>query len=131
MVNSLTAMREDVKDALEAAGLKALTFVQESFTPPACVVIPDSPYVTGPVGQNPFNKPYSVRLQILVIGSKGTNKAAAEQIDKMLATVIEAVEADWEITEVQAPQEVALKGSSYLGALVLLETNTEIEKEVI
>lgn len=131
MVNTLTQVRTDVADALTAAGLKAYEYVQESFTPPACIVLPDNNYVTQPVGQNPYSKPYSVNLQVLVIGGKGTNKTAASQIDSMLVDVINALDEDWDITEVLAPQEVSLKGVTYLGALVTLATNTNIEKEVI
>ena len=131
MVNTLTDARNRVSDALMAAGLKAYDYISESFTTPACFVLPDSPYVTGPVGSNPFGNPYSIRMQVLVVGGKGTNKTAAEQIDSMLVSVIDALDEDWEITEVQAPQEVTVKTSQYLGALVLLEQNTHLEKEVM
>lgn len=129
MVNTLTKVRADVKDALNVAGLNAFEYVQEAFTPPACIVLPDNPYVTAPVGNNPFNKPYSVRLQILIIGGKGTNRITAEQIDSMLVSVVGALEDDWEISEVQAPQEVSLRGVAYIGSVVTLAANTNLEKE--
>lgn len=130
-MSTLTKARKDVADALNEAGLKAVEYVQENIVPPVCVVLPNPSYVSAPVGQNPFKKPYSIRMDVLVIGGKGTNKSAAERIDSMLASAIEALEDDWDITEVEAPQEVSIKGITYLGALVTLEENTNIEKEAI
>ena len=128
-MNTLTSMREDVKAALEAEDLKAVEYVQENIVPPVCVVVPANPYVTTPDG-NTFGNQYSVGMHVLVIGAKGTNKTAATKIDSMLTDVINALD-DWDITEVTAPQEMTLKGVSYIGAVVTLETNTKLEKEVI
>lgn len=130
MVNTLTTIRTDVKAALDLAGLKATEYVNENIVPPVCVVVPANPYITMPEGQNPFGQ-YSVGIHVLVIGGKGTNKTAASQIDSLLCTVIDTLEEDWDITEVTAPQEMSLKGIAYIGAVVTLETNTKIEKEVI
>ena len=131
MVNTLSQLRTDVAEALKADGLKAIEYVSETFTPPVCIVLPDTPYVTAPEGSNPFNKPYSVHMQVLVIGGKGTNKAAATQIDSMLSGVVEALEDDWDIAESGAPQEVTIKGvSGYLGAVVSLTQHTSIERSM-
>lgn len=131
MTNPITDVRTEVAEALTAAGLTAYDYVVETFTPPACIVLPDSPYIGAPVGSNPFRKPYSVNLQVLVIGSKGTNKKTATQIDQMLTQAINALDEDWEVKEVLAPQEVSLKGVTYLGSLVTLSINTSFEMEVI
>lgn len=130
MVNTLTSMREDVKADLEAVGLKAVEYVQENIVPPVCVVVPANPYITTPEG-NAFGSQYSVGMHVLVIGAKGTNKTAATKIDSMVVEVVNALDDDWDITEVTAPQEMTLKGTPYIGAVVTLETNTKLEKEVI
>ena len=131
MVNELTQARQDIATAINDAGLKAYDYVQESFTPPACIVVPDNPFITAPVGDNPFRQPYSVAMQVVLIGGKGTNQKTATQIDSMIVNVIDALDEDWDITEVGAPQEVSLKGVAYLGALITLKKNTSITKEVI
>ncbi len=131
MVNSLTQARTDVADALNAAGLKAIDYVGESVFAPVCVVVPNADYVAQPVGTNPFKKPYSINLQILVLAGKGTNKGTAAQLDQMLTEVIEALEDDWEITAISEPSEANVKGVSHLGAVVSITTNSEINKEVI
>jgi len=128
-VNTLTDLREQVKDTLTAEGIKAVDYVQENIIPPVCVVVPANPYITLPEG-NSFATNYSVGLHVLIIGGRGTNKTAATQIDSMIVNVIDALDDDWDITEVSAPQEMTLKGTSYMGAVVTLETNTDVRKEV-
>lgn len=130
MVNVLTTLREDISDALTEAGIKAVEYVQENIVPPVAVVVPADPYVTLPEGRNPYGSPYSVKMQILVIAGKGTNKTTANKIDSMIVDVLDALD-DWDITEVTAPQEVRLKGVPYMGAVVTLESNTKLEKEVM
>jgi len=130
--NTLTQARTDVAQALEAAGLKATDYTQEKLFPPVCVVVPDEDYVSQPVGSNPFKKPYSVNMRVLVLSGKGTNKGQAEQIDSMLTDVITALEDDWEITAISAPENVSVNGTTgYLGAVVSITNFTEIDKEVI
>ena len=130
MVNPLTSIREEIKDVLTAAGIKAAEYVQENIVPPVAVIVPASPYVTLPEGRNPYGSPYTVNMQILIIAGKGTNKTSANKIDSMIVDVIDALD-DWDITEVTAPQEMSLKGIPYMGAVVTLEHNTKLEKEVM
>lgn len=129
-MNTLTSLRSDVKDALLAADLKAVEYVNETVIPPVCVVVPANPYITTPEGQNPFGH-YAVTLHVLVIGGKGTSKTAATQIDSMVVNVVDTLDEDWDVTEVSAPSEMSLKGITYIGAVVTLATNTKFEKEVI
>lgn len=127
--NPLTSIREEIKDVLTEAGIKAVEYVQENIIPPVAVVVPATPYVTMPEGKNPFGE-YSVNMQILLIAGKGTNKTSANKIDSMIVDVLDALD-DWDITEVTAPQEMSLKGVPYMGAVVTLEQNTKLDKEVI
>lgn len=130
MVNTLTDLRTQVKDALTAAGIKTAEYVQENIVPPIVVVVPASPYITLPT-DNRFATHYTVALNLLVIGGKGTNKAASTNLDLMLVSVLEALEDDWDITEVSGIQEMNLKGNPFLGAVVTLEVETTLNKEVI
>lgn len=131
MVNALTTLRTDVKEVLEDAGLKAAEYVNEAVVPPVCVVVPASPYITTPEGENPFGYPYTVVLNVLVIGGKGTNKTAATNIDSMIVNVVDTLDEDWDVTEVTAPMEMTLNNGTYLGAVVTLEITTSITKEVM
>lgn len=129
MVNPLTDLRTEIADALTAAGIKAVEYVQENIVPPVAVVVPATPYITTPEGRNPFGE-YNVNIHVLVIGGKGTNRTSATKIDSMIVDVLDALD-DWEITEVTAPQEMSLKGTPFMGAVVTLEQNTKLDKEVM
>lgn len=129
-MNTLTSIREEVKDALKEEGYNAAEYVAENIVPPVCIVVPSDSYITTPVGQNPFGH-YSVTLQVLLIGGKGTNKTAAEKIDSMIIGVVDTLDEQWDVTEVTAPQNMNLKGINYIGAVVTLVVNTKLTKEVI
>lgn len=126
MVNSLTEAREAVADALVAAGLNAYAYVEEVFTTPAALVVPDSPYIGAPVGQNPFSKPYSIRLMVLLVTDNGSNESTALEIDLMVVKAVNALDEDWDVTEVLAPHEVTVRGVTHLGSLVSLGINTNL-----
>lgn len=128
MVNTLSSIREDIRDVLTEAGIKAVEYVQENIVPPVAVIVPATPYVTTPEGTNPFGH-YTVSVSILLIAGKGTNRTAAAKIDSMIVECINALDDDWDIAEVTAPQEMNLKGIKFMGAVVTLETDTKLEKE--
>lgn len=130
VLSSIATLRKEVEDALTAAGIKTVDYTTAVVTPPVCFVLPADPYVSTPVGDNPFREPYSVNLQVLIVGPKGSDKAAAERIDQTIEGVVIALEEDWDITEVSAPSEVTIKQQKYMGALVSLSANTSF-KEVM
>lgn len=128
VLSTLTGLREEIVDAINAAGIKAIHYVGENIVPPVAIVVPNEPYVSAPVGENTFRKPFSVSLQVLLIGPKATNKGIAERMDQMIETVLDALE-DWDITEVTAPGETSIKGVVYGGAVVTLVQNISLDKE--
>lgn len=131
MVNTLTDMRTEISNVLKAAGIKSVDYVSEQIIPPVAIVVPADPYISTPVGVNPFNAPYAVNLQILLLGPKATSKGAATQMDELIVSCLDALD-DYDITEVTAPGEVTIKGGSvYSGAVLTLNQNTNITKEVI
>lgn len=125
MVNELTSIRTDVATTLEAVGIKAVEYARENVVPPVCVVVPGTPYVQLEEG-NRFGM-YTVSITVLIIAGKGTNKASATAVDSMIIEVVNALDDDWDITEVTAPQEMSIGNTTYLGAVVALETNTKLQ----
>lgn len=130
MTNTLSALRSEVRDVLKAASYDAVEYVVENIDPPICVVIPADSYITTPSG-NAYGAPYTIGIHVLIIAGHGTNEDSAYEIDSMIVGVVDALDEHWDITEVTAPQEMALKGTPYMGAVVTLEINTKIQKEVI
>lgn len=121
---TLTGLRTEVADMLTAAGINADHYVAEVLAPPVAVVAPGDPYLT--LGEPaPFGH-YNVNLSVLLVGSKGTHKAAAEAVDALIEQVVAALDSDWEVTSVTQPGQVNLNGSAYLGAVLSIEQITKL-----
>lgn len=128
-MNALSTARQGVADSLVAAGLKAASYVAETVNPPIAVVVPDDPYVND---EDSLAVPFghsTVNLSVLLIGGKGTNKAAAEQIDEMVCVAFSALRADtsWSVEAVSSPGQVNLNGHNYLGAVISIQRTMKLE----
>lgn len=121
MVN-LEGIRAEVVAALSAADIKAVDYIGETMTPPVAAVVPGDPYLDS---EGATFGHTNVNLLILLIGGKGTNKAAASQIDSLIATALDALD-DWDITEVAQPGLVNLNGSNYLGSVITISSETKL-----
>lgn len=122
---TLTAARTEIKDALNAASIKAIDYVAETITPPVAIVVPGAPYLSRPEGQVPFGV-HQVSIQVLLLAGTGTNKTTAEALDRMIERAVVALD-DWDLTEVSQPGQVALNGSNYLGTVISIETDIKLE----
>lgn len=118
--------RENVRAALQAGGLKAVDYLAETLVPPVAAVVPGDPYLTTEGEDIPFGH-MMVRVSVLLVGAKATNKSAATQMDEMIETAVDAVEdADFDVMEVGAPQQMLLNGVKYVGTYLSLEQNIKI-----
>lgn len=126
VLTTLANIREEVADALTEAGIKATHYVNENFVPPICIVIPNDPYVSR---SDRFGM-WTVSLQVLVIGGKGTNKTASDKLDSQIQKVVEALGHE-ALSEVGQPGEVSINGAPHLAAVVSLELETNFIEEVI
>lgn len=92
-------------------------------------VVPGEPYVSaidGDVTPATFGQ-WVVTLELLVVGSKGTNVTAAEEIDTLTQTVMDAVSAaEYGIVSVAQPGTVELNGSGFLATMIRIECLTTI-----
>ena len=124
-MSTLTTLRTDIAAALEAAGIHAIEHVAEVMQPPVAVVVPDDPYIT----TSGENLPYGhvvVRMSVLLISDKATNKAAASKIDSMIEQAYMALNDDWDITEVTTPGQVTVNGSTFLGSVISITQETKL-----
>lgn len=127
-MNRLTEIRQEISQSLEDSGISAVTYVETNIIPPCALVVPGQfDYVTQPQGDNPFRKPYSVNVQVLLIGEAGTSEGVAEDMDSMLVEVINALDSDyWEITEVTAPHDANIRNKTYGAAVISLTVATDL-----
>lgn len=118
----LAAIRSDIAAVLTTAGIRAIDYVAETIAPPVAVVVPSDPYITQ--DGVPFGH-LNVNISVLVIGAKGTNQAAAAQIDSLIAQAYTALNAVYDVTEVSPPGQVNLNGQAFLGAVLSISETTK------
>ena len=125
MVSQLSTLREGVAAALTEAGLNGMDYVGERTVPPLAAVVPDAPYVQAPEGATPFGH-YDVRIQVLLVGGKGTNQANADDLDDRIERALVALSDEYDVTEVSQPAEVQINGSAYVGAVLSIEQTVRL-----
>lgn len=119
-------LRAGAKDVLVAADVKAVDYLAETLNPPVAAVVPGDPYLDREGEDIPFGH-MRVRINVLLIGAKATNKSAASQIDELIEKSIDALEdADWNVEEVGAPQQMLLNGVKHIGTYLALEQTVRI-----
>lgn len=113
-------------------GIKTSPYVGERVAPPVAVVVPGDPYIAGDGDELPAVFGVQVvRLMVLVVGSKGTNKAASEEIDQLVSQLVVAINGHGlTITQVAQPAQVELNGHAFLGSVVEVEQQINLATSV-
>lgn len=123
--NQLTELREQIKTQLQDAGLHAFTFVPERVTPPFAFVGPRDPYLT--YEQAAFGG-VNVNNQVILVAGKGTNEAAAAELDQMIVTALAALDDDFPAREVDQPGRITISGSGeFLAVSIGLTTEIRLQ----
>lgn len=124
MSNVLTAVRDDIKAELEAAGLFAFTVVPENYSPPAVVIDADEPYVSF---EGATFGAFFVNHRLIVVGDTGINLETAEALDAQLLQVLAA------LSDAHHVEDVGRPGSFSVGAqphpAVVIRTRTEVHPQ--
>lgn len=123
--STLAELRTGAAELITAAGVSAYGHVPERVTPPAAVVLPDEPYLSGE-GVTMCGT-FRARYRAVVLGGRGTNATAADELDRLITVVVQALDDPFEIKTVSEPAEVELNGAGYLGAVVTFEALTDVE----
>lgn len=119
MSNSLTAVRQELAQALANAGFRTDSEVPQTFSPPLCWVAPRQPYRQP--GQTFGRK--RISIAVVCLAANGTNATAFEQAEELASSVADAIDAmsnfRLESEEIDAPQLFpGAQGQEYLGAVV-------------
>lgn len=124
MSNYLTDVRKALKDLLTAAGFNAFVSPPAKATPPMVYVGPGSPYLAFEGAS--FGGGRIVRSTLVVVASRGTNEVAAEELDDLIVSVIDTVDAhdDFQVDTADLPGQIKLNGQSYLA--VSIDVQTEV-----
>lgn len=129
LVTTLEQLRRDTAARLTTAGVPAYGHVPERLTPPAAIVLPDQPYVSGDEADElTMCGTFRVRLRVALLGARGTNELAADQLDELVVKAVTELDAGgFSRLTVAEPAELELNGATYLGTVISLETLTTLE----
>lgn len=126
-MNQLTELREDIANALNEAGIRAVEFNDTKLVPPIAVIIPDDQYIVARPGDQ-FGE-LSIGVQVLILGPRATEKVAATAMDELIVNAVVALE-DFDIVSVTAPGEATLNNVNYFGSIINIEVQIKLRKEV-
>lgn len=104
-----------------------MDWAETRFVPPMVVITPDAEYITVREGDR-FGQ-FNVGIQVLVLGPERNTKAAADAMDKMLLTAINALNDDFDIVSVTAPGEAQLNNLTYFGSIISVEAQINLGKD--
>ena len=116
-------LRNDLADALKAAGRVVYSFPKEQITPPALVLVPSSPYVV-PVGIGGLNNRINVRFDITAIVAAADNQAALANLETLILAVFDTLPAGASVGSWSQPNIVEVSGQQMLASQITIELVT-------
>jgi hypothetical protein len=120
-----TEARELLITAFTSSGYRVYDTVPNIPTPPAIVIIPDSPWITpGRLGSN-LN--YECRWKILIVIKKRQNAAETLDSENAVDILLGLIPSSFQVTGVNAPQ---LNDLGSQGIAVTTEINVTIQMKV-
>lgn len=130
MTNILTAAKQEVAEALTAAGIKAFDYVPERLQPPTAVIAAGEPFIEK--GNAKTFTDVDIRLEISLAASTASNVKSTEQIDDLVVTAILALgEINWDVESVSQPFGMEVNNALYLATRITAVASITITKEVV
>lgn len=120
---NLATFRQDLADALSAAGRVVYSFPKEQITPPALVLVPSSPYLE-PVAIGGLNNRINVRFDLTAIVSAADNQAALANLETLMLDVFGALPSGTSVTSWGQPNVMNIANQEMLTSQLTIELVT-------
>jgi hypothetical protein len=121
MSTSIAEVRQELATALESIGASVYSFVPESIIPPACVIVPDSPYLESTlIGKTAVN--VKVNFTITAAVAYNSNPGALDNLEKLVIQILGVMPDGYVVGDVQRPTITNLTTSSILIADLSVST---------
>jgi len=121
MSASIAEVREDLATALNTIGATVYSFVPEAIIPPACVIVPDSPYLESTLISK---SSVSVRINFTITAAVAynSNPGALDNLEKLVIEIIGIMPDGYVVGDVQRPTITNIGTSSLLIADLAVST---------
>ena len=121
MSASIAEVRGDLATALNTIGATVYSFVPEAIIPPACVIVPDSPYLESTLISK---SSVSVRINFTISAAVAynSNPGALDNLEKLVIQIIGIMPDGYVVGDVQRPTITNIGTSSLLIADLAVST---------
>jgi len=118
----LSAVRQPLATALSGVTANVFAYVPESVPVPAVVLVPSSPYLEfDTIGSDTFRAKINFTISCCVTYS--SNPASLDNIEQLIESVVLAIPAGYEISDVQRPTVTQVGASNLLVADIGVSTH--------
>jgi hypothetical protein len=118
----LSAVRQPLATALAGVTANVFAYVPESVPVPAVVLVPASPYLEfDTIGSDTFRAKINFTISCCVTYS--SNPASLDNIEQLIESVVLAIPAGYEVSDVQRPTVTQVGASNLLVADIGVSTH--------
>ena len=121
MSASIAEVRGELATALESIGASVYSFVPENIIPPACVIVPDSPYLESTlISKSAVN--VRINFTITAAVAYNSNPGALDNLEKLVIQILGVMPDGYVVGDVQRPTITNINTSSLLIADLAVST---------
>ena len=118
---SIAEVRENLATALNTIGATVYSFVPEAIIPPACVIVPDSPYLESTLISK-SSVSVKINFTISAAVAYNSNPGALDNLEKLVIEIIGIMPDGYVVGDVQRPTITNIGTSSLLIADLAVST---------
>lgn len=121
MSASISEVRNDLATALSGINATVYGWVPEAIVPPACLIIPDSPYLESTLISN---SSISVKINFTISAAVAynSNPGSLDNLEKLVIEILGAMPGGYVVGDVQRPTITNVNTSSLLIADISVST---------
>jgi len=121
MSSSIAEVRSSLATALESIGATVYGFVPEAIIPPACVIVPDAPYLESTlISKSGVN--VKINFVITAAVAYNSNPGALDNLEKLVIQILGVMPDGYVVGDVQRPTITNVGTSSILIADLSVST---------
>jgi hypothetical protein len=120
-MTTLLDVRTDLCTALAGVAASVYPVAPEAVIPPACVIIPDSPWLESVLINGAVTK-VKVNFVVTAAVANNSNSGALDQLEALIISILGAMPSGYVVGDVQRPSIVSVGASNLLVADLSVST---------
>jgi hypothetical protein len=120
-MTTLLDVRNDLATALAGVAASVYPVAPEAVIPPACVIIPDSPWLESVLVNGSVTK-VKVNFVVTAAVANNSNSGALDQLEALIISILGAMPSGYVVGDVQRPSIISVGASNLLVADLSVST---------